>query len=134
MSPWFRFLIAFVVFGHGFVYVRIGAMLPSPVPGWRGSSWLLGDTLAGNRLNATVVSLHVLAGLTLITCAMAIAFAPAMPRWWSPLAIAGSLIGLLAFAVFWDGQAKLLFEEGALGAALSAILLVAALASGPAFR
>ena len=44
------------------------------------------------------------------------------------------LIGLLAFAVFWDGQAKLLVEEGALGTALSAILFVAAVVFPSAFR
>jgi hypothetical protein len=29
--------IAFLIFCHGFVYVRIGSMLPAPVKGWRGS-------------------------------------------------------------------------------------------------
>ena len=28
MAPWVRYLIAFVVFAHGFVYVRIGSVLP----------------------------------------------------------------------------------------------------------
>ena len=39
-------LIAFVVFCHGFVYVRIGSMLPAPVKGWKGTSWLLGDAIS----------------------------------------------------------------------------------------
>jgi len=31
----------------------------------------------------------------------------------------GALVGLAAFAVFWDGQVTLLIEEGAIGALVS---------------
>ena len=134
MSPWLRFLIAFLVFCHGFVYVRLGSVLPAPVPGWRGASWLLGDTIAGNGLIATVIALHVAAGILMLACAFAIGFAPSVPGWWRPLAVASGLIGIVAFAVFWDGQTKLLFEEGALGAFLSAVLLATAILFPAAFH
>jgi hypothetical protein len=42
MTVWMQYLIAFPLFCHGFVYVRIGSMLPSPVKRWNGNSWLLG--------------------------------------------------------------------------------------------
>jgi hypothetical protein len=32
MATWLKFLIAFVVFCHGFVYLHIGSQLPAPVP------------------------------------------------------------------------------------------------------
>ena len=134
MSPWLRFVLAFLIFCHGFVYVRIGSVLPDPVQGWKGTSWLLGDTLTGARLNAAVIGLHVIAGIATLACAVAIAFAPTSPDWWRPLALAGGLVGLVAFAVFWDGQVPLLFEEGALGAVLSAVLLAVAMLFPAAIR
>lgn len=47
-----RYLIAFVVFCHGFIYVRIGSALPGPIKEWNGSSWLLGSALTHDRLKA----------------------------------------------------------------------------------
>jgi hypothetical protein len=59
MEPWLRYVIAFVVFAHGFVYVGIGSVLPGPVKGWRGTSWVLGDSCTGDQLIRVVVLLHV---------------------------------------------------------------------------
>ena len=87
METWLRYLIAFVVFAHGFIYVRIGSVLPSPIKGWRGTSWLLGDSFTRDQLRWLVVSLHVAAGIAILACAAAIAFAPSLPGWWRPLAI-----------------------------------------------
>lgn len=128
MAPWLRYVIAFVVFAHGFVYVRIGSVLPGPIKAWRGRSWLLSDTVTGDQLRRVVVSLHVAAGIALLACAVAIALAPSLPGWWRPLAITGAAIGLVAFSVFWDGQTRLLFEEGVIGAAVSLALLIGAIA------
>jgi hypothetical protein len=128
MSPLLRYVIAFVVFCHGFIYVRIGSVLPGPVPDWRGTSWLFGSLVTGDQLRALVIGLHVLAGIATLGCAVAIASAPAVPGWWRPLAVAGASVGILAFAVFWDGQTRLLFEEGVIGAVVSLILLVMAIA------
>lgn len=128
MAPWLRYLIAFVVFAHGFVYVRIGSVLPGPIKAWRGRSWILSDTVTGDQLRRVVVSLHVAAGIALLACAVAIALAPSLPGWWRPLAITGAAIGLVAFSVFWDGQTRLLFEEGVIGAVVSLVLLIGAIA------
>ena len=127
MAPWLRYLIAFVVFCHGFIYIRIGSVLPAPVPGWNGRSWLLGSTITGAPLNALVVALHVGAGVAILACAAALAFAPMVPGWWRPFALSGAVMGIAAFAVFWDGQTQLWFDEGGIGAAASAVMLVAAL-------
>jgi hypothetical protein len=43
------------------------------------------------------------------------------------------VVGLAAFAVFWDGQRQLLFEEGAVGAVVSLILLVSTVVFPGAF-
>jgi hypothetical protein len=127
MAPWLRYLIAFVVFAHGFVYVRIGSVLPGPIKAWRGRSWLLNDAVTGDQLRRVVVSLHVAAGIALLACAVAIALAPSLPGWWRPLAITGAAIGLVAFTVFWDGQTRLPFEEGVIGAVVSLVLLIGAI-------
>lgn len=133
MTLWVRVLIAFV-FCHGIIYIRIGSVLPGPIKEWRGSSWLLGSTLTGDRLTTLVVGLHVMAGIATIACSLAIGFAPSVPGWWRPLAITGAALGVAAFAVFWDGQTQLLFQEGAIGAVVSVILLATAMMFPAAFR
>ena len=133
MTPWLRYLIAFVVFCHGFIYVRIGSVLPGPIKEWKGSSWLLGSAVTDGRLRAIVIALHVIAGVATLACAVAIAFATSLPGWWRPLAIGSAAVGFAAFAVFWDGQTQFLFQEGAIGAIISLILLVSALAFPRAF-
>jgi hypothetical protein len=133
MTPWVRYLIAFIVFGHGFIYVRIGAVLPGTIKEWKGSSWLLGSAVTDGRLGALVIALHVVAGIATLACAVAIGLAPWLPGWWRPLAIGGGAIGLAAFAVFWDGQTQFLFQEGAIGALISMILLMSALLFPRAF-
>lgn len=133
MKPWLQYVIALIVFCHGFIYIRIGSVLPAPVREWKGTSWLLGDAVGHDRLADLIVGLHVIAGLVIVACAAAMAVAPLVPGWWRPLAVVGAGIGIAAFAVFWDGQTRLLFEEGGIGLVVSAILLVAAAAFPQAF-
>lgn len=133
MTPWLRYLIAFVVFCHGFIHVRIGSALPGPIKVWRGSSWLLRSAVTDGRLKALVVGLHVFAGLAILACAAAIGFAPSIPGWWRPLAICGAAVGISAFAIFWDGQTQFLIEEGVIGAVVSLILLLSAVIFPRAF-
>jgi hypothetical protein len=133
MAAWLRYLTAFVVFAHGFIYVRIGSVLPGPITVWQGKSWLLGDGFSGEQLRLLVVSLHVGAGVAILASALAIAFAPSMNGWWRPLAITGAAAGLVAFTVFWDGQTRAMFEEGLIGALASLSLLIGAVAFADAF-
>jgi hypothetical protein len=134
MKPWMQYAIAFVVFCHGFVYVRIGSMLPEPVKGWKGTSWLLGDAIGLSELTTLSVALHVVAGIAFLACALAIGVPSLLSGWWRPLAVLGGAFGLVAFAVFWDGQMGLLFDEGVLGAVISLIGLVWAVTSPAAFE
>ncbi|MBI4502766.1 MAG: hypothetical protein HY700_16590 [Gemmatimonadetes bacterium] len=133
MASWLRILIAFIVGCHAFIYLRIGPALPSMVKEWSGSSRLLGEALTHEQLKVLVVALHVAAGIATLACAFAIGFAPAVPGWWRPLAIVGAAIGMVAFAVFWDGQVQFLAQEGVIGAVVSLILLVSAIAVPQAF-
>jgi hypothetical protein len=133
MKPWMEYLIVFVLFCHGFVYVRIGAMLPAPVKGWNGRSWLLGEWIANSQLTRVSVWLHVIAGIVLLACAVAIGLPSLFAGWWRPLAVAGALLGIVAFAVFWDGQTGLLVDEGGLGALISLLVLIGAVAFPNAF-
>ncbi len=133
MTTWMQYLIAFFLFCHGFVYVRIGSMLPAPVKGWNGGSWLLGDWIGNAQLTRVSVWLHVIAGIVMLACAVAIGLPSLLAGWWRPLAIAGAVFGIAAFAVFWDGQARLLFDEGGLGALISLLVLIGAVAFPMAF-
>ena len=126
MAAWLRYLVAFLVFAHGFVYIRVGGALPGSVKGWNGRPWLLGDAITGSALITLLRAVHVAAGIAIVACAVAIALNHSS---WRTLAIVGSAVGLVAFAVFWDGQTNLLFDEGAFGAVISLGLLLAALLS-----
>ena len=133
MTPWLQYVAAFLLFCHGFVYVRIGSMLPAPIKGWNGSSWLLGNSLTTSQLTKLSIGLHVIAGVAMLACVASIGVAPIFPGWWRPLAIAGSVVGIVAFAVFWDGQTRLLIDEGGLGALISLLVLVGAIVFRTAF-
>jgi uncharacterized membrane protein YjdF len=93
----------------------------------------LGGALTHDRLRALVLALHVIAGIATLACAVAIGFAPSVPGWWRPLAMGGGAAGIAVFAAFWDGQTQLLFQEGAIGAVVSLILLASAIAFPQAF-
>ena len=134
MTAWLRYLIAFVVGCHGFTNIPFGLLVPARLIEWQGRSRLLGGAVSGDRLNTLVRALHLVAGAAILSCAAAIAVALSAPGWWRPLAIVGAAIGLGAFVVFYDGQARLLVVEGAIGAVASLILLVTAIAIPEAFR
>jgi hypothetical protein len=56
------------------------------------------------RLTALVMVLNVIAGVATLACAVSIGLAPSLPGWWRPLAMAGAVLGIAAFAVFWDSD------------------------------
>jgi hypothetical protein len=82
----------------------------------------LGDGISNPQLTTLVVVLHVIAGIATLACAVAIGLPSLLPGWWRRLAITGAVLGLVAFAAFWDGQTGLLFDDGALGALISLIM------------
>lgn len=131
MKDWLRYVIALSVGVHGFVYLRVEQFVPSQLNARQGSM-LLSGVLGSDGARPLVAALDVATGVTVIACAVAIAAARSAPGWWRPLAIASALLGLVAFAVFFDGQVDLLFEEGAIGAVISLVLLVGAIALGRA--
>jgi hypothetical protein len=52
---------------------------------------------------------------------------------WRPLAIVGSLAGMLGFTVFWDGQVKRSVNQGTIGLVIDLIILFGAIVSPQAF-
>ena len=115
---------------HGDVTVThvVEHALSLPSPGWAEH-----DPEAVWWHDFLVLGLHVIAGIAMIACAVAIAFAPSAPQWWRPLAIVGAALSIAGFAVFWDGQTQLLAQEGVIGAVFSLILLASAIAFSSAF-
>jgi hypothetical protein len=59
---------------------------------------------------------------------VAIALASWFPGLWRPIAIGGTLIGVLSFAAFWDGQVSPMVDEGVLGMVISLVILIGAIA------
>ena len=133
MTPWLRYLIAFIIGAHGFTYIPFGLLVPRQMKQWRGTSRLLGRVLDPGQVRTAVPVLHVMAGVVILACAAAVALAPSAPGWWFPLAILGSVLGIAAFATFWDGQLRYIVAEGGVGLGASIVLLIGALALQPAF-
>jgi len=134
MKPWLRYLIALFIGGHGFIYFRFGlGGLPDVLRDWRGRSRLLGDLVTGDRLKALAFGLSLAAGIATLACATAVLFAGASHGVWRPLAMIGAAVGILFFAVFWDGQMQHLVNQGVIGVVVSAILLVFAVMFPRAF-
>jgi len=127
MKPWLRYMIALVICGHGFIYVRFGlGGLPDALKDWKGTSWLLGGTITGDRLKTFAFGLSLVAGIATLACGVAVAFAGSSHGLWRPLAMIGAAFGIVFFAVFWDGQTERLVKQGVIGVAVSALLLLSA--------
>ncbi|HEY3374175.1 MAG TPA: hypothetical protein VGK02_03815 [Candidatus Aquicultor sp.] len=78
------------------VYIHpIGILVPRTLKERRGSSWLLGSAITGDRLKTLALAFHATAGIVILACAVAIGFAPSIPGWWRPLAIIGAIISLI---------------------------------------
>lgn len=134
MKPWLRYLIATVIAAHGFIYLRFGlGGLPDALKDWRATSWLLGRSITGDRLKVLAFGLSLAAGLATLACGAAIAFPGPFHGLWRPLAIVGAVLGIVFFAVFWDGQTERLVNQGAIGVAVSALLLALAILFPRAF-
>jgi hypothetical protein len=59
MKPWIQYALAFLLLVHGFIYVRVGSMLPDPIKVfWDGQTSLLVEEGALGAL----ISLAVLVG------------------------------------------------------------------------
>ena len=124
-----RYLIGLVVGFHGMVYL-IFALYSQYInsAGWKGSSLLLGNAITGDTLKAFTMGLWAIAGVGLIATGIAIAFAPWLHGLWRPLAIGASLVSLLSFVIFWDGQTASFTSQGGIGMFLSLTILVGAIA------
>ena len=136
MSPWLQYPIAFLLGCHAFAYFPFGTIVPRTLlerGEWRGTSLMLSGTFTGVRLRVVVLALHVGAGIALLACAEGIGLAWLFPAWWRPPAVVGASMGLAGFAAFWDGRPRSLAAQGGIGAAISLVLLVSALAFPRAF-
>lgn len=134
MASWLRYLIAFAIGCHGFTYVLYGFIIPIKITMWKGSSWVLKNTIKTDRLRRLVLVLHCAAGALTFAGAVAIAIVTWAPALWPPLIIAGAIIGIIGFLIFWDGQTKYLVDEGIIGASISLALLVLAIILPGAFN
>ena len=134
MKPWAQYLIAFLIFCHGFIYVRIGSMLPAPVKGRKGSSWLLDEYISNPQLTTLVVVLHVIAGIATLVCAVAIGVPSLLPGWWRPLAMTGACSVSSRSPCFGMGRQDCGSMRGGLGALISLIILTAAITFPAAFE
>lgn len=132
---WIRYLIALVVGVHGLVYLNvIRGWFPGIFEGWMGISLVLGNTLTGDSLKTLTLAVWLIAGIGLICAGVTILFTPSMPGLWRPLTIGASLLGILGFAFFWNGQTQRLVDQGLIGAILSLVILSDTIAFPQAFN
>ena|SRR5664279_83118 len=134
MTAWLRYLIAFVVGCHGFTNIPCGLLVPARLIEWQGRSRLLGGAVSGDRLNTLVRALHRGGGSRHSRLRSRHRGRPVGPRMVPSAGHRRRSHWSGAFVVFYDGQARLLVVEGAIGAVASLILLVTAIAIPEAFR
>ena len=130
-----QYLISLIVFFHGVVYVAFPFLSRGTAVfrEWKGSSVLLGGTITRETLKQIVSGLWVIAGLGLMGAGLTMALSSWAPGLWRPLAIGGALFGIASFGVFWDGQARQLANQGAIGMVISLVILAGAAAFPKAF-
>ena len=80
---------------------------------------MLGGAIGGAHLKILAEYLWVFAGIGIITAAIAIGLASWLPGIWRPVAIAGSIMGVVSFGVFWDGQRSQFANQGGIGMVIS---------------
>jgi hypothetical protein len=133
-KPWLRDHVAPVISGHGFICAKFGpGGLPDAIKDWKGTSWLLGGAIAGDRLKKLARGFSLVAGSATLACGVALALAGSSPGPWRRLALFGAAFGIVAIAVFWDGQTERLVNQGVTGAAVGALLLLSAILFPRAF-
>ena len=125
-----RYLLALVVSFHGLVYIGtpLSSLSSTVFSGWNGSSVLMGSLVTGDALKSLTIVLWLIAGVGILCAGIAMVFASRFPHLWRPVAIGGTLVGMLSFVTFWDGQAAEFVNQGGIGLLLSAAIFVGALA------
>src|SRR5674536_345266 len=115
MTAWLRYLIAFVVGCHGFTNIPFGLLVPARLIEWQGRSRLLGGAVSGTD-STRWFERCIWWREPPFSAAQPLSRSPCRPqgggvRWPS----SAQPFGLGAFVVFYDGQARLLVAEGAIG-------------------
>jgi len=129
MNPLMRYLLALVVSFHGLIYIAtpLSSLSSTVYSGWKGSSALMGSFVTGDALKSLTTALWLIAGVGIFCAGITIVLASRFPRLWQPIAVAGTLVGMLSFVVFWDGQTAEFVNQGGVGLVLSAVIFVGAL-------
>jgi len=124
-----RYLIAFVVSLHGLIYLvtPVSSLSSAVFAGWKGTSVLLGSLITGDALKWLTTGLWLIGGAGIVCACVAFVLMSRFPNLWRPMAIGATLVGMLSFIIFWDGQAAEFVNQGGIGMVLSAMILVGAL-------
>ena len=129
MNDWLRYPIALSVGVHGFVYLRVEEFVPSQADGLarvhaaRRRAWQRwGQATGGRPRHRRGRHGHCVCSGDR-RCAVGARLVAALGN-------CRALLGLIGFAVFFDGQVGLLVEEGGIGAVISLVILVGAIALG----
>jgi hypothetical protein len=135
MDAWVRYSVAIVVFAHGLIYLvtPLSSSSKTVFGSWKGTSWLLGSAISTGALKTSCSVLWMVAGLGLVGASFAIVLAPWIPGIWRPLAMGGSAVGIVSFLIFWDGVPGELVNEGVIGLAVSAVILLGSTGLANAF-
>lgn len=130
---WRRYLLVLMILCHGFVYINAArGLLPGMFDGWNGSL-LLGNTINLVSLVDLAKALWIAAGVGMIGSGITSTFIAKVRGLSRMLAIIASTVGIVGFAVFWDGQTQRIVGQGLIGAVLSFVILFTALVYPKAF-
>jgi hypothetical protein len=129
MKSWMRYLLAFVVSVHGLIYIvtPLSSLSTTVFAGWKGSSVLLGNAVTGDALKSITTALWLIAGAGIVLAGVSFVLVSRFPHLWRPVAIIATMVGMLSFIIFWDGQTGEFVNQGGIGLVLSAMIFAGAL-------
>ena len=110
-----------------YVITPLSSLSATVFADWEGSSVLLGNIIPADALRSLTTVLWLIAGTGILFTGIAIALASRFPHLWRPSAIGATLVGILSFAVFWDGQGAQFVNQGGIGLVLSVGILAGAI-------
>ncbi len=129
MKAWMRYALALAVSVHGLIYLvtPLSGLSSTVFTGWKGSSALLGSAITGDELKSVTTGLWLIAGAGIVCACVAFILMSRFPHLWRPIAIGATLVGMMSFIIFWDGQAAEFVNQGGIGLVLSAAIFVGTL-------
>ena len=117
-------LVGIFLFIHGFVYFNLSRGVLSNPENQLGASVLVGNLLNKNTLDLSIKVLWLVAGLGFIIIGILVTFKQQPGGLTNQILIVSSIIGIISFALYWDGIISSLLNAGVIGAGIDIVIIL----------